>query len=85
MYRFKICHSFGVSESLIPSLFDYKGKEYKIRSAKYNSGNISLNNIKKSIDILIKADEEIKTKTINPRIVIDMVIIKLINLVNKDG
>ena len=85
MYRFKICYSFGVSENLIPSLFDYKGKEYKIRSAKYNSFNISLNNIKKSIDILIKADEEIKTKTINPRIVIDVVIIKLMNLVNKDG
>ena len=85
MYRFKICCEYGVSESLISSVFDYKGKEYKIRSAKYNANHISLNNIKKSIDILTKADEEIKTKTINPRIIIDMVIIKLINLVNKDG
>lgn len=85
MYRFKVCCDFGVSESLIPSIFDYRGKEYKIRSAKYNCNNISLNNIKKSIDILLKADEEMKTTTISPRTIIDMVIIKLINLVINNG
>ncbi|MDR1628351.1 MAG: DNA polymerase III subunit delta [Oscillospiraceae bacterium] len=85
MYRFKVCRNFGISESLMPKFFDYKGKEYKIRSAKYNCGNIHLNNIRKSIDILLRADEEIKTKSISARVIIDIVIIKLINLVSKNG
>ncbi len=85
MYRFKVCCDFGISENEISGIFDYKGKEYKIRSAKYNSSNISLNNIKRSIDILLRADEEMKTTTINPRVIIDVAVIKLINLVNKNG
>ena len=85
MYRFKVCCNFGVPESLMFEFFDYRGKEYKVRSAKYNCSNISLKNIKKSIDILIRADEEIKTTTINPRIIIDLTIMKLIGLANRDG
>ena len=82
MYRVKVAIEYGCQSSYISSVFDYKRKEFRLSSAEKNSVGMSLNSIKKIIDILIKADLNLKSSRVNPQLLLELTVVKIMMLQN---
>ena len=78
LYRAKIYTVKNENPMDLKDVFDYKNKEFRIKNAVQKSKNISLENIIKSLDYLSEADLKLKSTTINPKLVIEELVIKLI-------
>lgn len=81
MYRLSLSIKYGNSVADIKNYFDYSGnKEFKIKVAEKNIKKLSLDSIKESIEELIKADKDLKSLYIDPKIIIETLIGKLIEI-----
>lgn len=82
LYRAKIYTVKNENPMDLKDVFDYKNKEFRIKNAMQKSKNISLENIIKSLDYLSEADLKLKSTTINPKLVVEELLIKLIKTYN---
>lgn len=81
MYRVSIAIEEGHNPSEIKDYFDYSGnKEFKIKVAEKNIKKLSLNSINASIKEIVKADKDLKSLYIDPRIIIETLIGSLIKI-----
>ena len=78
LYRTKIFTLKDENPMDLKNIFDYKNKEFRIKNAVQKSKNISLENIIKSLDLLLETDLKLKSTTINPKLVVEELVIKLI-------
>ena len=82
IFRTKILLNNSYPASKLSEIFDYKNKEFRIKNAEIKCRNLSLSAIEKSLHALLEADESLKSVTINPKIILQTLIIKLIKYLN---
>ncbi|MBR0423774.1 MAG: DNA polymerase III subunit delta [Clostridia bacterium] len=82
LYRVKIYTIKNENPMNLKNIFDYKNKEFRIKNAEQKSKNIRLENIIKSLEYLIDADSKLKSTTINPKLIVEELLIKLIKNYN---
>ena len=77
MFRVKALMNSGKSTLVLPEIFDYKSKEFRIKNAERNCRNRSLNDIKKSLELLTEADKKLKSTTIPQKLILNELVVKL--------
>lgn len=82
MYRVKCAKASGVGENDVAKYFNYKGKEWLLKKAASNSKNISVENLRKALDLIAKTDEMLKSTPIDKYILLEETVTKLIMLRN---
>lgn len=82
MYRVKVAVQSGLPGSYIADVFDYKRKEFKIKIAEKNIVNISMDSLKKIIEILVQVDLKLKSSRVNPQIILELALVKIMLLQN---
>jgi DNA polymerase-3 subunit delta len=83
MYRVKCAKAANVNENEIASIYSYKGREFLIRNASRDCRNISFEALRQSIDALQKADELMKSSSVDKNVLLEQTIAKLLLLRNK--
>ncbi len=84
MYRVKVAIESGQSPTAVSSIFDYKGKDFKIKNAERNLRYMSLNQIRQSIYLLLETDVKLKSSRVDARIILEEMIVKLIKIRRND-
>lgn len=77
MFRVKALISSGQSISVLPEIFDYKSKEFRIKNAERNCKNRSLGDIKRSLALITEADKKLKSTTISQKLILNELVVKL--------
>lgn len=80
MYRVKCAKSAGEQPNDVGNYFNYKGKEFLLANASKNSKDISFDNLRKSIDVLAKTDELLKSTSVDKNILLEETVAKLLML-----
>lgn len=80
MYRVKCAKTAGQSQEDVLNYYNYKGKEFLLANAAKNSKDISFENLRKSIDVLAKTDELLKSTSVNKNILLEETVAKLLML-----
>ena len=78
MYRVKCAKSANVNENEISNYFSYKGREFLIRNAARDCRNISFEALRTSLDVLQKADELMKSSSIDKNLLLEETVAKLL-------
>lgn len=82
MYRVKCAKSANMNEMQLSDYFSYKGREFLIRNAARDCRNISVEDLRKAIDILSKTDELLKSTAIDKQLLLEETVAKLLYLRN---
>lgn len=77
MYRVRVSIESGKGPSELAKYFDYRNKLFKLKNAQRDSNNITTENIKKCLDILMDTDVKLKSTRADKRIVMEELISKL--------
>jgi DNA polymerase-3 subunit delta len=80
MYRVKCAKAANENENELANYYSYKGREFLIRNASRDCRNISFEALRKSIDVLQRTDEMMKSSTIDKSILLEETIAKLLIL-----
>lgn len=78
IYRVRAAQNNNIPLSQISKAFDYKKKEFRIDAAKRNSSKMKMSDIRNSIELLALSDQKLKSSGLDPRLIIDHLIAKLI-------
>lgn len=80
IYRVKIFKNTPNGITNLEKYFDYKNKNFRIKNAKKRCSVLSENSLCKSLKLLLETDLNLKSTTLNPEILLETLIIKLIKL-----
>lgn len=83
MYRVKCCKSAGMPDSDLGNYFNYKGREFVIKNASRDSQRLSIEGLRKAIDVLADADTKLKSSSIDKALVLEETVAKLLLLRNQ--
>lgn len=78
IYRVKVAEFSGKNIYDVAEVFDYKRKMFRLENAKRYSKNISMESLRKCIDLLTKTDEQLKSSRLDSRILLEKLIAKLV-------
>ncbi|MBR5273322.1 MAG: DNA polymerase III subunit delta [Clostridia bacterium] len=79
MYRVKVAVQQTGSYALLGETFAcYKGKEFRLRNAAKNASSLSLEQLRKALEELNRADELLKTSKMDGNLVIEELIVRLL-------
>ncbi len=71
MYRAKVAVSSGDEKAnFAASCYNYRGREFRLRNASYDSRNISIKTLRKNLDSLNEADKKLKIRVIDEKIIL---------------
>lgn len=84
MYRAAASVRSGLPAAEAAKYFDYKGKEFRLRNAERDCRGVSLPVLRKSLDVLLRADLMLKSARGDRRIIIERYLAELL-LVTKGG
>ncbi len=82
MYRVKVMLSSNGKAEDAAKIFNYKGKEFRLRNAARDSKNLSLQQVRKCLDILAQCDSDLKGSGLDPRILLEKCITQLMLVPN---
>lgn len=82
MYRVKLAKSAGNMETDVAQYFNYKGRDFVLKNASRDSRNMSLDSLRKALDVLSEADEKIKSTAVDKGLVLEETVAKLLLLRN---
>ena len=77
-YRVKCAKTAGQAYNDVGNYFNYRGRDFLLRNANRDSSVYSENQLRRAIDICIDADIQLKSTSINEKIVLEEVIAKLL-------
>lgn len=80
MYRVKCAKMAGVNENELTQFFSYKGREFLIRNALRDSAGISLEALRRALDILSETDIKMKSTAIDKNLLLEETLIKLLGV-----
>ena len=80
MYRVKCAKAANTNENELADYYSYKGREFLIRNASRDCRNISFEALRESLDVLQKADELMKSSSIDKNILLEQTVAKLLML-----
>lgn len=83
-YRIRVADECGVLKDDVAKDFNYKNRAFTLANARRATAKLSTEALRKSLDILIKADEDFKSVPVNPRLYMEQLIAQLL-LVSKEG
>lgn len=78
MYRVKIASVSGDGNSRLTAAFSYRGKEFRLKNAARDGARLSVEQLRKSLDILFKADTMLKSTATDKRFVLEEALVKLV-------
>lgn len=85
LYRVKIFKNAGESIYNIKNFFtDYKNKEFRLSNAQKDCNNLSLESIKKCIDLLTQADFKLKSSKVDSQVILEELLIKIFQIYLKN-
>lgn len=82
MYRVKCAKIANENEMTLTDYFSYKGREFLIRNAAKDCRNISIESLRRAIDILSDTDELLKSTSIDKKLLLEETAAKLLMLRN---
>lgn len=77
MYRVKLAITAGETAEYPASMFNYKGKEFRLRNAARDAGKLSISELRTCLDLLNAADTELKSGLSEPKTVLERLIVQL--------
>ena len=78
LHRVKCFLDSGRNPSELTKIYDYKGKEFRLKNAEKKCRHMSTDDIKASLSYILEADTKLKTTSLNPSLVLSELITKLI-------
>ncbi len=80
MYRVKVLMEHGLRAQDAADIFQYKGKEFRLRNAGYDQRGITLTQLRKSMQLLFDADWRLKSSRADNRLILEETLAKLMTL-----
>jgi DNA polymerase-3 subunit delta len=77
LYRAKAAIQQGATQNEIETDFNYKGTEFRIKNAIRDCRNIDMNFLKRSLDLLLEADEKLKSSRTESRIILELLLTQM--------
>ena len=77
IYRAKVAQQSGKNIYDVAEVFDYKRKMFRLENAQRYSKNISMESLRKCIELLTQTDEQLKSSRLDSRILLEKLIAKL--------
>ena len=77
IYRVKVAQQSGKNIYDVAEVFDYKRKMFRLENAQRHSKNISMESLRKCIELLTQTDEQLKSSRLDSRILLEKFIAKL--------
>lgn len=69
----------GQNANILTEIFDYKSKEFRISNAKRHLANYSEETLSEILKLLIKADADLKSSSIDAKVILSELLVKLMN------
>ena len=83
MYRVKCAKTAGMPFDDVSNYFSYRGREFALKNAFRDSASLSFSQLRKSIDVIMNADNSLKSTSADSRLVLEEMLVKLL-LVSKE-
>lgn len=83
-YRIRVADECGISKQEAAKIFDYKSRAFVLENARRATGKVSTQALRKSLELLLKADIDFKTTAVNARLYMEQIIAQLL-LIAKEG
>ena len=83
-YRMRVADECGVLKDDVAKDFNYKNRAFTLQNARKATAKVSTEALRKSLDILLEADEAMKTSSVNTRLYMEQLIARLL-LTAKEG
>lgn len=77
IYRVKVVTLAGGRAEDAASMFNYKGKEFRLRNAQRDGRNLSLAQVRQCLDILLECDKNLKGSGMDARLLLEKCITQL--------
>ncbi len=81
MYRSKVAISSGFKSANIANYYNYKDKEFRLNHSARDVVKLSINQICNCLNLLLDADYLLKSKPINPKIVLEHTMVLILNII----
>lgn len=78
MYRVRVALESGYTYGDAAQYGDYKGKDFRLRNAQRNARGVSQHVLRESLHLLLEADMALKGSRLDPRIILDELVAKLL-------
>ncbi len=79
MYRTRVFLSEGQNPKELTEIFDYKNKEFRLKNAEKHCSEMDIFRLKQCLKYLLDADVKLKSTTLDAKLILSQMIIKLIN------
>ncbi len=83
-YRIRVADECGVLKDDVAKDFNYKNRAFTLQNARKATARVSTEALRKSLQILLEADEAMKTSSVNARLYMEQLIARLL-LTAKEG
>lgn len=83
MYRVKCAKIAGEPAEDVGSYYNYKGREFALRNAMRDCAALSVEQLRKSLDVLMEADNALKSTGADKRLILEEAMVKLL-LISKE-
>ena len=83
MYRVKCAKIAGQSFDDVANYYNYKGREFALRNASRDCASLSVNQLRSSLDVLMLADNNLKSTAADSRLILEETMVKLL-LISKE-
>lgn len=83
MYRVKCAKIDGKPYEDVADYYNYSGRAFALKNAARDCASLSFNQLRKSIDIIMAADNALKSTSANSRLILEEMLVKL-DLVSKE-
>ncbi len=77
-YRMRVADESGVTKNEVASEFAYKNRAFVLENAKRATRKVTTQALRKSIDLLLKADADFKSASVNHRLYMEQLIAQLL-------
>ena len=82
MYRAKIAQAGGHRPEEMMKIFNYGKSDFRLRNGAKNASKMSVGMLRESLEVLAKADESLKSTSIDQRLILEEAMIKLFLIAN---
>lgn len=83
MYRVKCAKIAGEAAEDVGRYYNYKGREFALRNAMRDCSDLSVNQLRSSLDVLMQADNALKSTGADKRLILEESMVKLL-LISKE-
>lgn len=83
MYRVKCAKSAGLNYDDVGKYYSYKGREFALKNAAGDCAALSFSQLRKSLDVIMNADNALKSTSADSRLILEEMLVKLL-LISKE-